>query len=327
MLLPKVKIWIPFGQLLLILLIWSSLLAPTVKGDFFCSPDDGEPTFEGIKEVFKFSGTTDPVSPSTTAPDSKELVSPSVKTFVARSKLHFYISTDTTKVSTLNPETSKSGFQLPELRSLILIWQELLILFLRSFILTSTEKRDHNFSPDTEESSLLSQLSTFLQLDTEMSSLLYHSTRYLTLFSGTIVLPVIAWCLQSQSQAERLYPWQYLQLLRQSQSKGQYLCNGHTTPYTNIPSLMLSVTVSSLPAEYSRLLRQSLSNGQYLCESTLHLTQSSLSLTRAVPESRKSSRETSCNTCRPGTRTVNVDNYNLVLNMSYFVREKATWLF
>ena len=160
-------------------------------------------------------------------------------------------------------------------------------------------------------------LSTFLQLDTEMSSQLSQCIRYLTLFTGTIVLPVTAWCLQSQSLTERLYLWRYLRLLYQYLSKGQYLCNGHITPYTNIPSLMSSVTVSSLSVVTLRLLRQSLTERQYLCESTLHLTPSSLSLTRAVPASRKSSRETSCITCRPGTRIVNVVNYNLVLNMSY----------
>ena len=194
---------------------------------------------------------------------------------------------DTLKVSTLNPETSKSGFQLPELKSLILIWQKLLILLYRSFIFTSTEKRYHHFPPDTEESSLLSQLSTILQLDTEMSSQLSQCIRYLTLFTGTIVLPVTAWCLQSQSLTERLYLWEYLRQFRQSQPKGQYLCNGHTTPYTNIPSLMSSVTVSSLPVVILRLLRQTLSNEQYLCESTLHLTPS-LSLTNAVLVLRKS---------------------------------------
>ena len=86
---------------------------------------------------------------------------------------------------------------------------------------------------DTEKSSLLSQLSTILQLDTEESSLLSQTTRYLTLFSGTIVLPVTV-----------LMSVVILRLHRQSQSKGQYLCEGYITPYTIIPSLTRAVPVS-----------------------------------------------------------------------------------
>ena len=79
LLLPEVRSWILLGQLLRILLTRSSLLTPTVKGDFNCSPDDGEPSFEGNKKVFKFSGSTVPVSPSaSTTPNILALLSSSL---------------------------------------------------------------------------------------------------------------------------------------------------------------------------------------------------------------------------------------------------------
>ena len=64
-------------------------------------------------------------------------------------------------------------------------------------------KRDHNFSPEAGEQNVGAssapnskepaklQLYISSALDTEESSLLSQSTRYLTLISGPIVLPVI----------------------------------------------------------------------------------------------------------------------------------------
>ena len=105
-----------------------------------------------------------------------------------------------------------------------------------------------------------------------MSSQSSQCIRYLTLYTGTIILPVITRCYQTQSHGERLYLREYLRQYCRYSSKGQYLCNVHTTPYTSVPSLMTSVTDSRLSVIIIRLPCQSLSETQYLSESTLHLT-------------------------------------------------------
>ena len=106
-----------------------------------------------------------------------------------------------------------------------------------------------------------------------MSSQTSQNARYLlTLVTGTILLPVIIWYFQSQSHVERLYLWKYLRQFHQSLSKGQYQCKRHIIPYTIIPSLITSVTVSRLSVIIRCLLCQSPTERQYLSESTFHLT-------------------------------------------------------
>ena len=125
-LLSEVKSCIPFRQLLLILLMWSSLLFP----------DKGKPNFAGVRKVLKYSDTTVPGSPSANpAPNYMELVPPAVKTLVVRPELHIYSSTDTCKVSALSLRSSRSGLQLRELISSKFILQGLLVLLYRSFAL------------------------------------------------------------------------------------------------------------------------------------------------------------------------------------------------
>ena len=129
------------------------------------------------------------------------------------------------------------------------------------------------------------------------------------------------------SQAERLYPWQYLQLLHQSQSKGQYLCEGYITLYTIIPSLMSSVTVSSLPVEYLCLHRQSQPKGQYLCKGYI----TPYTIIPFLDQSSASVKE-----LKQGDKLYYLQAWYLgklcgqlqsIYKMTYFVREIATGVF
>ena len=204
LLLLKVERWKPFGHMLLFLLNWSSLIYPIVKEDFYCSPCDEALIFAGVRKAVISSDTTVPDSPSgITAPNDKELASPAVNALVVKTKLHICSSTDTCKVSALRPKSLKSGLHLRELKSLSPIWQRLLISLYKSFAL---QRREVNLSLDTEESSLLLQLSTFLQINAVMSSQSSQCVRYpLTLFTGIKLLPVISWYFQTQFHVERPY--------------------------------------------------------------------------------------------------------------------------